>query len=76
MRGEQGKYWLLTVPKDEFVPMCPLHPSIEYIKGQMEIGGNTGYVHWQIVVCFVKKVRRARVKEIFGKKEEKVRELA
>lgn len=60
----QGKYWLLTVPVHLFIPHLPL--GVKAIKGQLEIGSETGYRHWQLVVCFELKCRLRKVKEIFG----------
>lgn len=60
----QGKYWLLTVPVHAFMPHLPL--GVQAIKGQMEVGEETGYRHWQLVVVFQKKVRLRKVKEVFG----------
>lgn len=60
----QGKFWLLTIPAHAFVPYCP--PTVQHIKGQLEAGNEGGYLHWQIIVCFVKKVRLQAVKDTFG----------
>lgn len=59
----QGKYWLLTMPHYTYVPHP--HPEIEFLKGQVE-RGEGGYLHWQIVVGFKKKVRMSKVKTLFG----------
>jgi len=60
----QGKFWLLTIPQNAY--MCYLPPSCCFIKGQLERGERTGYLHWQLLVCFKKKVRLAGVKNVFG----------
>lgn len=60
----QGRYYLLTIPHHEFTPYLP--NSVAYIKGQLERGGNTGFLHWQVLVAFQKKIRPAGVKTIFG----------
>lgn len=60
----QGKYWLLTIPQHLYIPFKP--NGVQYVKGQLEVGGDTGYLHWQVLVCFERKVRRARVKTLFG----------
>jgi len=62
---QQGKYWLLTIPKSEFTPYLP--KQIDWIKGQLEIGKG-GFEHWQVVACFNKKVRLGGIKEVFGAK--------
>lgn len=64
MPAPQGKYWMLTIPCHEFTPYLP--EACEYIKGQLERGNNTNYVHWQILVSFKVKVTRTRVRQIFG----------
>lgn len=64
MPNFQGRYWLLTIPQHEFTPFLPV--SCNYIKGQLEQGNDTGYLHWQVFVCFAKKVRLQSVKETFG----------
>lgn len=60
----QAKYWLLTIPQHLFIPYLP--PNAEYIGGQLESGGETGYLHWQVLVCFKQKLRLAGVKSVFG----------
>lgn len=60
----QGKYWLLTIGHHLFTPWMP--SGVVYIKGQLETGDNTGYLHWQVTVCFEKKVRVGYIKEKFG----------
>jgi len=64
MPSQQARYWLLTIAQHEFTPYLPEGTS--YIKGQLERGANTGYLHWQVLVAFPKKVTLSRVKEIFG----------
>lgn len=60
----QGRYWLLTIPENAWSPN--IHEKIQYIKGQKEIGHNTGYIHWQVLVIFKRGVRLACIKKIFG----------
>jgi len=50
----QARYFLLTIPHHEFTPYLP--KDVSYIKGQLEKGTNTDYLHWQVLVYFVKKV--------------------
>lgn len=59
----QGKYWMLTLAHHTFTPFLPA--DICYIKGQLE-RGEGGYLHWQVLCCYNKKVRLAKVKETFG----------
>lgn len=63
MPAQQARYFLLTIPCHDFLPYLPV--GVSYIKGQLEQGSG-GYVHWQILVAFPKKVTCAKVKEIFG----------
>jgi len=65
MPAIQARYFLLTIPHNDFLPYLP--PDIQYIRGQMEYGGSTGYMHWQVMVAFKKKVTCAKVKEVFGR---------
>lgn len=55
---------MLTLPVHEFVPFLPA--STRYIRGQLEQGAEDGYLHWQIVVAFQRKVRLRAVREVFG----------
>lgn len=64
MPSVQARYWLLTLPYENFTPYLP--PNCSYIKGQLEEGSNTGYMHWQLVVYFSKKQTLHYVKLIFG----------
>lgn len=61
---QQARYWLLTIPHNNFLPYLP--NELIYIKGQLEEGNNTGYKHWQIVAHFKRKTRLAGVKKVFG----------
>lgn len=64
MPSPQGRYWLLTIPQHEFTPFLP--NDLAYIKGQLEQGSETGYLHWQIVAAFNNKVTLHKVKQVFG----------
>lgn len=64
MPSPQARYFLLTIPFNEFTPFLP--NDLSYIKGQLEQGSDTGYKHWQILAAFPKKVTCSKVKEIFG----------
>lgn len=59
----QGKYWLLTIPQHKYTPFP--HPLLQFAKGQMEQGAG-GFLHWQVMVGFKKKVRLTAVKNLFG----------
>lgn len=60
----QGVYWLLTIPQHEYVPYLP--SNCAYVRGQLERGETTGYLHWQLLVVFNTKCRLATVKRTFG----------
>jgi len=60
----QARYWLLTIPQENFTPYLP--NGIVYIKGQLELGDTTGFLHWQLLATFDKKTRLRGVKNIFG----------
>lgn len=60
----QGIYWLLTIPHANFTPYLP--PNVQHIRGQLESGHGTGFLHWQLLVIFKKKCRLAAVKKCFG----------
>lgn len=60
----QARYWLLTIPHAHYLPWLP--NSVAYVKGQLERGHGTDYLHWQVLVIFKKKLRLRGVKEVFG----------
>lgn len=60
----QGCYWLLTIPHENFLPFLP--PGIAYIRGQLESGSTTGYLHWQLLVICERSRRLGWIKTIFG----------
>ena len=60
----QARYWLLTIPHAHFTPFLP--KGITYVRGQLERGGETGYLHWQLVVHSASKLRLGGLKAIFG----------
>lgn len=64
MPSQQARYWMLTIPYEDFTPFLP--PNVSYIKGQLEQGNATGYMHWQLIVYYPKKVTLHYVKLIFG----------
>lgn len=63
---EPARYWVFTAPASDWSPPGCLPKDITCLMGQKEIGGNTGYEHWQCVVAFAKPMRRAGVKKILG----------
>lgn len=63
-RRRQGIFWMLTVPHHQFVPFLP--NGVVFIRGQLESGGNSGYLHWQLVCAFGRKCSIKQVKSTFG----------
>lgn len=57
-------YWILTIPHYAFMPYLP--PGIVYMRGQLEQGGNTNYLHWQLVVHCSRQRRLAWIRNTFG----------
>lgn len=62
----QVRYWLLTIPESVWVPPTVLPQGIVYLKGQLERGTSTGYLHYQVLVVFNRSVRLSTVKSKFG----------
>lgn len=69
-RRRQGIFWILTVPAPneliESIIGGVLPQSIAWIRGQLELGGKTGYLHYQVVVAFSKKMSKSAVTKFFG----------
>ena len=66
-KRKQGIFWLLTIPANDYNSPSELPDYANWIVGQREIGGKTGYEHWQICLAFRKKMARAGVCKIFGR---------
>lgn len=64
MPAPQFRYWLLTIPQNAFLPYLP--PTVSWIRGQLECGHETEYIHWQILCCFHNKCTLRAVKQLFG----------
>lgn len=62
MPADQGKYWMLTIPKDDWEPSLP--DGVLYLRGQAE-EGEGGYRHWQILAIFDRSVRLGACKRLF-----------
>lgn len=60
----QGRYWLLTIPFHYYTPYLP--NELQFLRGQLEQGTTTDYLHWQLLAAFKTKVRLAAVKKLFG----------
>lgn len=64
MPSAQARYWILTIPQHAYLPYLP--PSVVYVRGQLERGHQTGYLHWQLIAIFPRAVRLAAVTALFG----------
>jgi len=66
----QGIFWLLTVPHPcelcDRLPEQGLPNGVVWLKGQLERGEQGGYLHYQLVAAFSKKVSLNGVKRVFG----------
>lgn len=60
----QAVYWIGTLPESAFVPQLP--DGCAYIRGQLETGSETGFVHWQILVVTQRKRRLGWLRSTFG----------
>lgn len=65
-----GRWWILTIPEEdgsftEDTYQVPL--QVQYVKGQLEEGVETGYRHWQVIVCMKRNSRVSAVKAVFGR---------
>jgi len=72
MARRQGIFWILTVPSpnsvlDECIATRSCPTGIAWIVGQQEKGAETGYLHYQCVVAFSKKVSVSGVVGVFGR---------
>lgn len=64
MSTDKARYWILTIPHNGYTPWRP--SGICYIRGQLERGDTTGYLHWQLLVVCSQQTRRAGICKIFG----------
>jgi len=61
----QGRYWILTLScrSNDWTPCLP--EGLCYVRGQQEIGEG-GFVHYQVMVAYPKKVGLPRIRADFG----------
>lgn len=64
MPAPQNRYFLLTIPHHAFTPWLP--DGVAYIRGQLERGAEGGYLHWQLLSIFKRKLTVTGVKNVFG----------
>lgn len=64
----QARFWLLTIPGADWDPQSvgSLPTPLVYVRGQQERGNESGYLHWQVLGCFSRKVSLGQVKSVFG----------
>lgn len=72
----QGIYWIATIPYEgtwtvgcgDDAPSFPfdLPSTCAYAKGQLECGGTTSYLHWQVIFIWSRKVSLRQLKESFS----------
>lgn len=60
----QGRYWILTIPLQDWSVPSVLPAGIQWLKGQAEESA-TGYKHWQFVISLPHKIRREALKRSF-----------
>jgi len=58
-----GRYWMVRINRDKWEPTLP--DNCAYIRGQAEIGHETGYEHWQLLVVFRASTRLRMCKSTF-----------
>lgn len=63
MPTEQARYWICTIPRDDWEPALP--DGCSWCIGQPEVG-ETGYRHWQIMLSYPTKKTRRQVKQSIG----------
>lgn len=59
----QGIFWILTIPHYQFTPYLP--PGVAYSKGQLE-RGESGYLHWQLIIHLERKQSLTGVRKLYG----------
>lgn len=62
-RMQQARYWICTIPRETWKPCLP--EGAGWCIGQPE-KGESGYLHWQVLVAFTAKRTMAQVKRAFG----------
>lgn len=64
--GNMGKYWMCTIPREQWTPPAGLPEGVQFICGQAERGEESGYEHWQVLVCFESNKRQSGCKRWIG----------
>jgi len=64
MPTDQARHWILTIKHSDWQLPEELERDLVYCKGQVE-QGEGGYVHWQLIASFKRKVTRRICKSYF-----------
>jgi len=64
---KQAKFFILTIPKDDFCVPEVLPQGVVYLRGQREVGEG-GFEHWQLLACFGEKRTCQQAKSVFGRR--------
>lgn len=66
MPSKPARYWILTIPENDWQRPDELPSGVAHVRGQLEQGGSTGFRHWQLVVGLLKPQRLSWLKSTFG----------
>lgn len=68
-RNVQGRYWIGTIPSSsDWIPpssTSELPGVVTWMRGQQELGSETGHLHWQVCVATSRKVRLGVITSTF-----------
>jgi len=62
MPARQFRWWIATIPREDWTPALP--PGCDYLRGQPELGEG-GFSHWQVVCHWGRKSTLTSVKRSF-----------
>jgi hypothetical protein len=66
MSNLKARYWLLTIPANDYTVPAELPSPLVWLRGQKEIGNETNYEHWQLFASYSRQVRLGQLKKDFG----------
>lgn len=64
MPAAKARYWILTIPVDDWNVPVDLPAGVTYLRGQQEIGEG-GFHHWQLVANFKERLTLQQAKAFF-----------
>lgn len=65
--GKPARWWIGTVPHAVVDDISSrFDDTVKYAVGQLELGNETGYKHWQLCVNFCRPVRLTHCTKLFG----------